>query len=69
MVNLNNCNWLDTAKEERSMTRASSSVFRKQYTIRIQGVAMCRNDQENIQGCILLPGPGKHPEAPLVACL
>ena len=45
MVNLNNCNWFDTAEEERSTTRASSSVFRQQYSIRIQGVVMCRNDQ------------------------
>ena len=45
MVNLSNCNWFDTAEEERSTTRASSSVFRQQYSIRIQGVVMCRNDQ------------------------
>ena len=69
MVNLNNCNWFNTAEEERSRTSTSSSVFRQQYGIRMQGVMMCRKDQVNIQGCILLPGPGKHPEAVLVASL
>lgn len=69
MVNLNNCSWFDTAEEERFRTRASSSVFRQQYSIRIPGVIMCRKDQVNIQGCILLPGPDKHPEAALVASL
>ena len=69
MVNLNNCNWFNTAEEERSRTRASSSVFRQQYSIRMQGVMIFKKDQVHIQGYILLPGLGKHPKAVLVASL
>ena len=52
-----------------AVARIKQTAELKKKKQRIQGVVMCRNDQENIQGCILLPGPGKHPEAPLVASL